>query len=184
MLANVGAAIRGNLEELRMRSIKTTMLTIAAVATLTACSSDSGSNAEQVRLPISLNEVMVALVNHAADPIWRADWDQPQTDAEWREVERLAYQIQVGGALLQFPGTGPLDDEWVADPAWNQYAQQMSEAGRRAVSSARSRDQTLIRRAGDELVESCEACHMAFKPDLPTMDMFGELSQLPPVSVQ
>lgn len=156
----------------------------AAVSSLVACSGESDSANEQVHLPISLNEVMVALVNHAADPIWRADWDQPQTDAQWREVERLAYQIQVGGALLQFPGTGPMDEEWVADPAWNRFAQQMSDAGRRAVSSARAQDQTLIRRAGDELVESCEACHMAFKPDLPTMDMFGELSRLPPVSVQ
>lgn len=156
----------------------------AGVLALTACSNESATNDVQVRLPVSLNEVMVALVNHAADPIWRADWDQPETDAEWREVERLAYQIQIGGALLQFPGTGPMDDDWVADPAWNSFAQQMSEAGRRAVNSARARDQTLIRRAGDELVESCEACHIAFKPDLPTMDMFGELPVLPPVSVQ
>lgn len=156
----------------------------AGVLALTACSNESATSDEQVRLPVSLNEVMVALVNHAADPIWRADWDQPETDAEWREVERLAYQIQIGGALLQFPGTGPMDDDWVADPAWNSFAQQMSEAGRRAVNSARARDQTLIRRAGDELVESCEACHIAFKPDLPTMDMFGELPVLPPVSVQ
>lgn len=63
-------------------------------------------------------------------------------------------------------------------------SQPLSEAGRHAVNSARSQDQTLIRRAGDELVEACEACHIAFKPDLPTMDMFGELSPLPPVSVQ
>lgn len=167
-----------------MRSINKVVIAIVAGVALASCSSDQDSTGGQVRLPISLNEVMVALVNDAANPIWRADWDEPQTDAEWREVERQAYQIQVGGALLQFPGTGPMDDAWVADPAWNQYARQMSEAGRHAVNSARAKDQTLIRRAGDELVASCEACHMAFKPDLPTMDMFGELSELPSVSVQ
>jgi len=163
-----------------MRSINSKMLTLAiAAGALTACSGGQESAQEQVLLPVSLNEIMVALVNHAADPIWRADWDQPDTDAEWREVEHLAYQIQIGGALLQFPGTGPMDAQWVADPAWNRYAQEMSEAGSRAVSSARAQDQTLIRRAGDELVATCEACHVAFKPDLPTMDMFGELSPLP-----
>jgi hypothetical protein len=168
-----------------MRSITVKLLTLSAVAiTLAACSEQPDSGDAQVRLPISLNEVMVALINHAANPIWRADWDQPSTDEEWLEVERLAYQIQVGGALLQFPGTGPMDDEWVADPAWNGFAQQMSEAGRHAVNSARSKDQTLIRRAGDQLVQSCESCHSAFKPDLPTMDMFGELSRVPPVSIQ
>ena len=169
-----------------MRSIRRQPLVLTALALLVAaCSPEQeASTEEQVRLPISLNEVMVALVNHAADPIWQADWDAPQTDSEWRDVEHRAYQVQVGGALLQFPGTGPLDDEWVSDPAWNTFAQQMSDAGRRAVNAARSQDGTLIRRAGDELVESCEACHMAFKPDLPTMDMFGELSPLPPVSIQ
>jgi hypothetical protein len=168
-----------------MKTIAGKMLALAVSAmVLVGCSGESESTAQQARLPISLNEVMVALVNHAADPIWRADWDRPQTDAEWREIERLAYQIQVGGALLQFPGTGPMDDAWVAEPAWNVFAEQMSQAGRRAVNAARARDGTLIRRAGDELVESCEACHQAFKPDLPTMDMFGELSPLPPVSVQ
>lgn len=167
-----------------MRNISRKVLPLAAVGALVACSGEPESAEDPVRLPISINEVMVALVNHAADPIWRADWDQPETDAEWREVERLAYQVQVGGTLIQFPGTGPMDDEWVSDPAWNRYAQQMSEAGQHAVNSARAQDQTLIRRAGDELVEACEACHIAFKPDLPTMDMFGELSPLPPVSVQ
>lgn len=168
-----------------MRSTKMQALILAATAmALAACSGEPDAADEQLRLPISLNEVMVALVNHAANPIWRADWDEPETDAEWREVEHMAYQIQVGGALLQFPGTGPMDDEWVADPAWNRFAEQMSEAGRHAVNSAREQDQTLMRRAGDELVESCEGCHMVFKPDLPTMDMFGELSPLPSVSVQ
>lgn len=164
---------------IRMKSF----VLMAGMLAVTACSTESTSDNE-LRLPISLNEVMVALINHAADPIWQADWDQPETDAEWREVERLAYQIQIGGGLLQFPGTGPLDDEWVSDPAWGVFAQQLSDAGLRAVNSARARDQTLIRRAGDELVEACEACHIAFKPDLPTMDMFGELPVLPPVSVQ
>src|SRR5690554_3234284 len=130
---------------MQLSRMKVLVLT-AGVLALTTCVNESRTYDEELRLPISLNEVMVALVNHAADPIWRADWDQPETDAEWREIERLAYQIQIGGGLLQFPGTGPLDDEWVADPAWNVFAQQMSDAGLRAVNSARARDQTLIRR--------------------------------------
>ncbi len=166
-----------------MKVLHSRLFLMSAVALgLTNCSENSSE--DQVRLPISLNETMVALVNHAADPIWQADWQQPTSAAEWRELERLAYQIQIGGVLLQFPGTGPMDDEWVADPAWSTFAQQMSDAGQRAVNSARAQDVTLIRRAGDELVEACEDCHKAFKPDLPSMDMFGELSPVPPVSVQ
>jgi hypothetical protein len=28
-------------------------------------------------------------------------------------------------------------------------------------------------------VEVCEACHIAYKPDLPTMNIYGELSPRP-----
>lgn len=147
---------------------------------LVACSNE---NVEETRLPISLNEVMVALVNQAADPIWTAAWNNPQTEADWRELERLAYQIQLGGAMLKIPGTGPLDDAWTDNPQWQEYAEQLSQDGAAAVRSVRSRDITLMGNVGAGLVETCEACHRAFKPDLPTMDMFGELSPLPSVSL-
>jgi len=137
----------------------------------------------EVSLPVSLNEVMVALVNHAADPIWAATWNNPESDRDWRELERLAYQIQIGGALMQYPGTGPLDAQWVADERWMEWSSQMSRDGQRAVNALRSRDMDLIFDAGSRLVETCEACHTAFRPDIPTMGMFGELSQLPPVSL-
>ena len=39
-----------------------------------------------------------------------------------------------------------------------------------------ARDITRISSAGDEIVEVCEGCHFAFKPDLPTSGKFGELS--------
>ncbi len=157
---------------------------------LSACinvsNSDHDANATPAgpTLPISHNELMVALINHAADPIWVAAWRNPRTDREWRELERLAYQIEVGGALLQLPGTGPLDAQWAATPRWREYAEQLSSVGAGAVMAARNRNVEQVARAGDELVEVCESCHRDFKPDLPTMDMFGELTPLPPVSVQ
>ena len=58
------------------------------------------------RLPVSLNEVMVAMVNNAADPIWMAAWKNPETDADWRALERQAYQLELAGSLIAFPGTG------------------------------------------------------------------------------
>jgi hypothetical protein len=136
-----------------------------------------------ITLPVSLNEVMVALINSAADPIWAATWNEPQSERDWRELERLAYQIQIGGHMLQFPGDGPLDQEWVSDPRWVEHSQQLSRDGRRAVNAVRSRDRDLMDSAGGYLVETCEACHRDFRPDLPTMGMFGELSPLPPVSL-
>ncbi|MDP3516509.1 MAG: cytochrome c [Pseudohongiella sp.] len=153
---------------------------------LVACSGADESSAPaatEVVLPVSLNEVMVALINKAADPIWAAVWAGPQSDHDWRELEHLAYQVELGGALLKYPGTGPLDQAWTSNPDWQQLAEQLSQDGKRAVNAVRSRNMDLMERAGGQLVDTCEACHRAFKPDLPTMDMFGELPARPPVSI-
>jgi hypothetical protein len=163
--------------------------TLLAATLLSACGQEPSSppaaapealqpvtSAEPFRLPVSLNEVMVALVNHSADPIWLAAWRNPETDKDWRNLERMAYQLQVAGALLVVPGDGPMDDEWTADPQWTAWSNQLEAAGDRAVQAVAARDITRISSAGDEIVEICEGCHMAFKPALPTSGMFGELS--------
>jgi hypothetical protein len=128
------------------------------------------------KLPVSLNEVMVALVNHSADPIWIAEHDPPKDDKGWRELERHALQLQVAGALLAIPGTGPKDEEWTSRPEWQGFAKSLGKAGEAAVAAVRSRDHALILQSGNEIVDICEGCHKVFKPELPTMKMFGELS--------
>lgn len=150
---------------------------VAAASLLTACG--GGSESAELRLPISINEVMASLINHSADPIWIAAWRNPQSDSDWRELEHLSRQLQVGGALLSIPGSGPLDEEWTSNERWVSYAEQLSAAAGRAVNAARAQDLQLISRSGDEIVDICEGCHIDFKPDLPTMNIYGELSPLP-----
>ncbi len=132
----------------------------AIVPLLVAC---GGGEPTQARLPVSINEVMASLINHSADPIWIAAWKNPQTDSDWRELEHLARQLQLGGALLSIPGTGPLDDEWTANEDWVSYGNQLSTAAAGAVNAARSRDLQLIASSGDDIVDICESCHIDFK---------------------
>lgn len=160
-----------------------TLLLITA-AVLTGCERSEAptprsASGEPLTLPVSLNAVMVALVNQAADPIWRAAWRNPQTDRDWRDLERMAYQLEVAGALLVIPGSGPEDANWVSDPQWRKWAGRLEAAGARAVEAVAARDIDHIARAGDEIVDVCEGCHIDFKPDLPTSGMFGELSETP-----
>lgn len=171
-----------------VRSTLATATLLSSLATLTACDrpatapADTSAQsappvaAEPFRLPVSLNEVMVALVNHSADPIWLAAWRNPQSDKDWRNLERMAYQLQVAGALLVIPGNGPMDEEWTSDSRWTAWASQLESAGDRAVKAVAARDITRIASSGDQIVEICEGCHIDFKPDLPTSGMFGELS--------
>ncbi|MEX2468272.1 MAG: cytochrome c [Pseudohongiellaceae bacterium] len=152
------------------------MLTVTILSLLSACGEAPPEEAEQVTLPVSVNEVMASLINHSADPIWIAAWRNPRSERDWRELEHLARQLQLGGALLTIPGTGPVDRQWTDDPRWQTYSMQLADAAERAANAARTQDVQLISRAGDEIVEVCESCHIDFKPDLPTMNIYGELS--------
>ncbi len=154
--------------------LKLALIAIGSLA-LNACS-ETPIDREELRLPISINEVMASLINHSADPIWIAAWRNPENDRDWRELEHLARQLQVGGSLLSIPGTGPADETWTQRSEWQEYSEQLTAAAARAVNAARSQDIELISRAGDEIVDVCESCHFDFKPDLPTMNIFGELS--------
>lgn len=131
------------------------------------------------RLPVSLNTVMVALVNQAADPLWVAAWRNPQTEKEWRELERRAVQLQLGGALLRLPGTGPMDATWTSNDVWQKWASELHNVGTDAVIAVKARDVDQISGVGDRIVEICEGCHIDYKPATPTGGEYGELSPTP-----
>ncbi|MEX2335588.1 MAG: hypothetical protein WD600_15105, partial [Pseudohongiella sp.] len=108
------------------------------------------------------------------DPSWTVRWNDPQNENDWRELEHLAFQVQVGGGLMQAAGTGPMDAEWVADPEWQRLAAQLEQDGIRAVNAVRSRNVALMQRAGGQLIETCESCHREFASDLPMLDQMTE----------
>jgi hypothetical protein len=157
-----------------------TMIRIMFVAivlvVLPAGAEEPASVDKGLQLPVSINEVMVALVNDAADPIWVAAWNPPETDAQWRELERRAYQLQLGGSLIAYPGTGGLDHKWTAKPPWRRWANKLRDAAGEAIVGVQARDLEQISVAGDHIVETCEGCHQAFKLDFPTGGKYGELS--------
>ena len=159
------------------------VMSAVALVTITACS-DSGAPSQSGNqgpaLPVSLNDVMVAMVNKATDPDWTSVWNNPQNDRDWRELEHLAFQVQVGGGLMQVAGTGPMDAEWVADPEWQRLAAQLEQDGIRAVNAVRSRNIELMQRAGGQLIETCESCHQRFAEDLSRLD---QMTEAPAVSL-
>jgi hypothetical protein len=162
-----------------------TLAAIALMATLSACGGggDGGGNTVVNQLPVAFDAIKVALINKASDPYWSATWNNPQTDRDFRELEHLAYQVQLGGELLQVPGTGQSDAELAADPRWLELAEQLSQDGARAVNAVRSRNTDLMQRAGGQLIETCETCHREFAPELPTLDQLSNATPAPGVSL-
>ena len=115
-------------------------------------------------LPLPLRDVMDALVNEAADPMWMAAWQTPETEADWRTLERRARQLQIAGALLAMAGAGPDDAVWTENSEWQESAAALEAAGQMTHDAVVARDLGRIANASDELVAVCENCHRTFRP--------------------
>jgi hypothetical protein len=119
----------------------------------------------------SVNAMMVGVVDHAAHHIWDLGRDgmAPVTDEDWDEVWHASVQLISAAAAITTGGTtGSMDDVWVRDPRWRNWAQALMNAAVMAYDAARKRDLEGVLWAGDPLVVACEGCHSQFKPASPT----------------
>jgi len=119
---------------------------------------------------VSINALMVAWIDHSAHALWEVEerGRAPKTDADWRELERHATQLQASGTLISLGGTGELDHEWSQRPSWVTRAQALSHAALQSLNAVRARNFEQLVRSNGLLTDSCEGCHMEFKPSLPT----------------
>jgi hypothetical protein len=118
---------------------------------------------------VTINDVMVSVVDHNAHIIWNAadPKRKPKTDADWHVLEHAATTLAASGNMILIPGAPKDDHEWVKDPEWRKYAQDLADAGAYALQAVDSRNQAGVEKAGDDLVVTCEACHKKFKPAIP-----------------
>lgn len=155
-------------------------LALGAALLLAACDASergvatapAAPNSGSAPLPLSqsINSVMVAMIDFAADGIWRpAASETPLTDAQWLLVQQDAVTISAAATLITLPGTGVNDADWVQADDWRRWSTEMRELGDEARIAAQIRDQTQLALVGDRLVEVCQACHTAYKPGLPSM---------------
>jgi len=131
---------------------------------------DAGASLASVPLAVSINAVMVGLVDHGAHSIWDAAVEEtaPRTDEDWEEVMHHAIQLVAAATTISRGGTGQFDEEWVRQPVWQSFATSLRDTGLEALDAVDRQDSQAIMEAGDHLIEVCEGCHAEFKPALPT----------------
>jgi hypothetical protein len=112
---------------------------------------------------VSIMELMQQTITPATNQLWSA-WEEPSTPAEWRMMEEAAITLLAASSLTAAGGTGPMDDTWTKDPAWQGFNGAMIAAGKAALTASRNKDPEALLAAGDLLLPPCEGCHQQFNP--------------------
>ena len=149
------------------------------------------SNAAASDLPrASLQEVMDAIVDPAADGLWdavettvTADGEHtrtPESDAAWADVRRKLIVLQESASLLRVAGRpvsheafaaeadGALNSSQIAarirrDRAvFDAFATALGATAQRALQAVEARDTDAMVRIGGDLDGVCEDCHLHF----------------------
>ena len=142
----------------------------AAFAAMVACAKKeaSPSGVNPVAVQTSINEIMVMAVDYAAHWIWDAGETPPKTEEDWFRIRVHATQLVALGSTITLGGTGVADQGWVRSPEWTRDSQELIAAARDALKAVDGQDVEALNAAGDRLLASCESCHRAFKPEVPT----------------
>jgi cytochrome c556 len=154
----------------------TSFMRKTGIALVAACLTTSSAFAaettttdrEFIEMQTSLNAIMVAVVDWAAHEVWEAGYAETLTGRNWLTAKQYATELLASGTLVSLGGTGRADMGWVNDPVWQEWTAKMIANTEDALRAIEAQDQEALIMAGEELVDTCEGCHNAFKPGLPT----------------
>ncbi|MEX2131387.1 MAG: cytochrome c [Pseudohongiellaceae bacterium] len=162
-----------------MAMLRTSLL-IVGVIILTACTreNETGITDRSPAVPfvpvVSINEIMVGQIDHAANFILElgGNPDQQLIANAWEEVEHHAIQLVSSTSALTMGGSGENDAMWIAQPGWREFTQQFGDAASMALQAARRQDLVQVQVAGEALRAVCDACHAQYKQDEPTQGFY------------
>ena len=142
-----------------MRSVTSLVAALSAGIALSALGQQAGGSADKApeTHAATMAELMVHLVHPASDAVFYVSSRTPETDAEWRELQRNALTVAESANLLLMPGR-------TRAGRWDVDARQMLAAGRAAFEAAKAKDVAGVEAVSDALYESCVGCHAAYRP--------------------
>lgn len=161
------------MKRIRAGGLATVLGGIVLMVILAGCSAvepvSSAAAPPEFKGVVPINDIMVSVIDHNALVLWNvADAKKaPKTDQDWHTLEHAATTLAASGNMILIPGPPTDDHDWVKNPNWRKYSQDLTNAGMKAVTAVDRRDLKALLAAGDDLVATRESCHKEFKPALP-----------------
>ena len=138
------------------------LLAVSLAATFSVISTAQDGGAASTP-PVTIKELMEKTITPASNTLWGA-YEPPTEDGQWQQLEDAAVTMLLAAWANSVGGSGPMDDDWVRQPAWRAFNQVMLNASRDALDAIRTRDHDALLAAGDVLYPPCEGCHLQFNP--------------------
>jgi cytochrome c556 len=110
----------------------------------------------------TIRDLMVTKVTPATDKLWGAE--DPQTDAEWQELNDAADLVIEAFTQAKAGGGGPNDANWAGEENWQRHAEDVIAAAQLAKTAIAARNIDALWEAGDPLYTPCESCHQEYHP--------------------
>jgi hypothetical protein len=151
-------ALRGRLARTRL-AIVAVFAAIGVIVTPAAQTPPSASSEST----LTTKQLMEGAITDASNALWNA-YDPPKSDEEWAALEKAALTLIDASKRNAVGGTGPMDKEWAAQPAWKPFNEAMVQASQAALTAIRAKNHEALLAAGDQLYPPCEGCHMLFNP--------------------
>ena len=145
--------------------MKLTMIevtSLAAVIVLGGCQEATSLATEDAAPTMSINDLMITVVAPATDTLWGIE--DPQSAEDWQVFIDAANAVIEAGETIKVGGTGPNDNTWADDPAWDAFSDRLIGAGVDAKNAANNKDIEAMYTAGEVLYPPCEECHLQFHP--------------------
>ncbi len=122
----------------------------------------------------TVNEMMVMIVDHPGELLWDTEkaGHGPKTEEDWYQLGNHAVELASAATLIKMGGTGGHDMEWAKDSRWQTAADHLATAAIAARAATVAKDKAALVTANGTIVDACEECHKAFKPDIPTGGLF------------
>lgn len=112
---------------------------------------------------LTTKQLMETTITDASNAVWNAS-EAPASEDQWAALEQAALALIDAAKLNAVGGTGPMDKEWAAQPAWKPFNEAMLQASQSALAAVRAKNHEALLAAGDQLYAPCEGCHLQFNP--------------------
>ena len=136
---------------------------LVAVSAVLSVGCGSGEPTPPFRPMADVQQLMVSIVDPAADILWGAvgtviseegidEWS-PRTDEEWAAVQNAAVVVMEAGNLLM------IGDRARDNLAWMRMADNLVDAGALALEAAESKNPDALLDVGADVYYACDRCH-------------------------